>query len=237
MNESPSYSKYVSAHSRGTIVKALLIAGAVVSILAMVTAALELVFPPVTGEEEMAENMGGYAIALLTLGVGLLTLAVFIATVVFFLMWLYRSYKNLPAFGATRTSYSPGWAVGSFFVPFANLVVPYRAVKELWQKSVVGNTFSFATGSPPAWFPLWWGFWIASNIASNIYFRMSMSGNATREAVAIVDIASEALSIIAALFAIMVVGEIDKRQEEASRSLALPQFPGPPMPPPPFGSQ
>jgi Domain of unknown function (DUF4328) len=236
MNESPSYSQYVSAHSRATIVKALLIAGAIVSVLAMVVAAMELVFAPITGEEEVAENVGGYVVALLTLGIGLLTLAVFVATVVFFLMWLYRSYKNLPAFGVTSTSYSPGWAIGSFFVPFANLVIPYRAVKELWQNSVAGKTFSFASGSPPSWFPLWWGFWLASNIASNIYFRLSMSGTASREAIAIVDIASEALSIIAALLAIMVIGEIDRRQEEASRSLALPQFPSPPMPPPPFGT-
>jgi Domain of unknown function (DUF4328) len=237
MNESPSYYRYVSAHSRATIVKALLIAGAVVSVLSMIVAALELAFPPVTGQEEMGENVGGFAVALLTLGIGLLTLAVFVATVVFFLMWLYRSYKNLPAFGARRTSYSPGWAVGSFFVPFANLVIPYRAVKELWQNSVAGETFSFASANPPTWFPLWWGFWIASNIASNIYFRLSYNEKATREAIAIAGVASDALTIIAALLAIMVIGEIDKRQEEASRSLALPQFPSPPMPPPPFGTR
>ena len=30
--------------------------------------------------------------------------------------------------------YTPGWCVGWFFIPIANLVMPYIILKELWQE-------------------------------------------------------------------------------------------------------
>jgi len=181
-----------------------------------------------------------HSAALLLNGVfSLLVFGVFVATVVVFMIWLYRACNNLPAFGANRRyiGYSPGWAVGSFFVPFANLVVPYRAIKELWQKSVPADAegFSYAI-SPPGFFAAWWGFWIISNFAANAYFRMT-AAEAPREVTAIVGIVSEVLSVAAAGFAIMVVRDIDRRQQEASKNLpASHGWPSPP-PPPDFLSQ
>src|SRR5918997_1098797 len=69
--------------------------------------------------------------------VALIHLAVRIALVVAFLLWLHRASKNLAALGnpKSRIEYTPGWAVGWFFIPFANLVMPYRAVREVWVKS------------------------------------------------------------------------------------------------------
>ena len=168
------------------------------------------------------------------LGLGVFQFLSYIATAVCFLMWLHRSYGNLPSFGtpASNINYSPGWAVGSFFVPFVNLVVPYRAIKELWRNSA-SNAF-LRSVSPPDWFPLWWLFWLLSNIASNISFRMSSRGDAPREVVAIVGMLADALTIIAAIFAIAVVEEITRRQEEASTSLQLGQTPSHPPPPPTF---
>jgi heme/copper-type cytochrome/quinol oxidase subunit 2 len=48
-----------------------------------------------------------------------------IATIVFFLIWEYRAYKNLSALNAQNLEHSPGWAVGWWFIPFANLVKPF----------------------------------------------------------------------------------------------------------------
>jgi len=147
-------------------------------------------------------------------------------------MWLYRSYCNLPAFGTPRRNlnYSPGWAVGSFFVPFANLVIPYRALKELWQNSIPGDENFFGEISPPSWFPLWWGFWVVSNIVGNIYFRIAFNENISREVITGVGVISDSLSIVAAVFAVAVVGDITKRQEEASVKMKLGRHAGPPLP-------
>jgi hypothetical protein len=55
-----------------------------------------------------------------------------LAAVVVFLWWLYRANHNLRAFSGRTLEFTPGWAVGWFFVPVANLIQPYRVVRELW---------------------------------------------------------------------------------------------------------
>lgn len=226
---SPPSTPYLSAHGRARVTRMLLIAGAIIAGVSMLIAPLELVFPLPT-EDDAADNPQGLVFALVQLGIGLLHIFVYIATVVVFLMWLYRAHSNLPAFGTPRhsLSYSSGWAVGSFFVPFVNLVVPYRAVKELWQKSEPFTTSMNA--DPPFWFALWWLFWIVSNIADRIYFRMSFREGVSIDSLVITSVIADALNVISAIFAIIVVSDIDRRQTEASKSLALEL---PPVPPPP----
>jgi hypothetical protein len=55
---------------------------------------------------------------------------VFITGPIAFLIWFYRAYKNLHIAGLF-TFYTPGWAIGSFFVPFINLIRPYRIMQEI----------------------------------------------------------------------------------------------------------
>src|SRR6185437_9304082 len=59
-----------------------------------------------------------------------LQLLVLIGGAVAFLMWFYRVHKNLLALRAANLEYSPGWAVGGFFVPFLNLVRPMHVMRE-----------------------------------------------------------------------------------------------------------
>ncbi|QYO65100.1 DUF4328 domain-containing protein [Leptolyngbya sp. 7M] len=55
----------------------------------------------------------------------LVSFPVGIATIVLFLVWLYRAHKNLFSLKPTHLDFSPGWAVGWWFIPFLNLVRPY----------------------------------------------------------------------------------------------------------------
>jgi len=139
--------RYVPTSSRANIVTVLLIVGAVLSLVSSIISLSELIFPgALFGDEESTDPLT-LAIALLVLGIGLLTAIVYIATVVLFLMWLYRAHENLQAFGVRKNQleYSSGWAVGSFFVPFVSLVVPYRAIRELWRKSVPESSNMFGS--------------------------------------------------------------------------------------------
>ena len=230
-----SLQSYVSLRLRARLTKALLIAGAIVTTVSMVMGALELVFPTLSDEGEIEGNLGGFVVALVQLGVGSLQILIYIATVICFLMWLYRAYENLSSFGtpSRNMSYSSAWAVGSFFIPFVNLVVPYRAIKELWRNSAPTDAF-LSDASAPAWFPLWWAFWLLSNFASNIHFRMSFREGVSREVIAIGGVLADSLTIIAAIFAIVVVEATTRRQEEASHSLGMAQPPSHPPPPPTF---
>jgi hypothetical protein len=59
----------------------------------------------------------------------------YLATGITFLMWVYRMNKNTHACGAADLSYTPGWAVGWFFIPLANLVMPCLVVQEIYRAS------------------------------------------------------------------------------------------------------
>lgn len=49
------------------------------------------------------------------------------------LMWIYRINSNTRSLGAAADmKYTPGWSVGWFFIPIANIWKPYQVLKELW---------------------------------------------------------------------------------------------------------
>lgn len=232
MNPSPYPAPFKSAHGRARIVKGLFIVGAVVTGISLLAEALSLVFPPITEDQELADNPVGAFIAIGVFLLAVLELIIYVATVVFFLMWLYRAYDNLRAFNTwSRLEHSPGWAVGSFFIPIVNLFVPYRAVKEVWQKSGPPDEALLSEPSAPAWFPIWWVFWLLSSFASNIAMRVSFNENVSERTATMVSIVASALSVVAAVFAYFVVDLIDERQEETSGKLRLGGLSGPPPPP------
>ncbi len=57
--------------------------------------------------------------------------------VVAFLLWFYRAHQNLTLGGLHGLRYTHGMAVGSFFIPIFNLVLPYRAMIEVYRGSLV----------------------------------------------------------------------------------------------------
>lgn len=232
MTPSPYSVRFVSAHDRARIVKILLVVGAIATALSLVAEALSLTFPPITEEQELADNPMGAVIVMMVLLLAVLELIIYIATVVLFCMWLHRSYANLRAIDpSARLDYSPGWAVGSFFIPLVNLVVPYRAVRETWQKSGPPDEALLMLPKPPIWFPIWWTFWLLASFAGNISMRASFNENVSETTATMTSITAGGFSLVAALFAYFVVDAIDQRQEETSAKVKLGDFSGPPPPP------
>ena len=233
MNPSPYNAPFTSAHVRAVILKILLTVGAVAAVMSLLADAVSLAFPPLADEQELGDNPMGAAIALIIFLLAILELIIYVTTIVFFLMWLYRAYNNVRAFDPwRRLDHSAGWAVGSFFIPFVNLVVPYRAVKEVWQKSGPPGEALLSEPGPPASFPTWWLFWLLASFAGNISMRASFNENVPERTATMISIVASALSILAAVFAYLVVDAIDKRQEETAGKVKLGQFSGPPPPPP-----
>lgn len=232
MNPIPHPAPFTSAHGRALIVKILLVIGVIVTAGALVAEAVSLVFPPLTEDQEFGDNPTGLAVGLILFLVGMLEIIVYLATVIFFCIWLYRAYANLRAFNpGRRLDSSPGMAVGSFFIPFANLVLPYRAVKEVWQKSGPPDDALLSEPSPPAWFPVWWTFWLLASFAGNISLRASFNENIPEQTATVISIVASALSVVAGLLAYLIVDLVDDRQEEASGRMRLGKFSGPPPPP------
>lgn len=79
--------------------------------------------------------------------------------------WIYLTNANAHLL-SDDMSITPGWSIGWFFVPFANLVQPYLGVKETWRASHFAGGLGEEADS--ALLPWWWGLWLLTNILSNI---------------------------------------------------------------------
>lgn len=92
------------------------------------------------------------------------TFALFVACVVLISMWIHRAHANLFAGGYDGLEYTPGWSVGWFFVPLANLVKPYHAMVELWERSLASTDHSLLRA--------WWGCFLVGGVLENVGTRM-----------------------------------------------------------------
>jgi hypothetical protein len=61
-------------------------------------------------------------------------LGALLASQLAFFVWFYRACANGRRF-APELQFTPGWAVGCFFVPLMNLFLPYQAMQEVWKVS------------------------------------------------------------------------------------------------------
>jgi|GEM_PF-2036203 len=98
----------------------------------------------------------------------------YVLSAVLFLVWIYRAHANLTPLGAARLEYSPGWAVGSFFVPILNLFRPYQIVREIWKASQPAYLRPIEWQQAPVSSMLltWWLLWIITNVVGNISGRI-----------------------------------------------------------------
>jgi hypothetical protein len=143
-----------------------------------------------------------------------------------FLMWFHRSHRNLPSLGATGLRFTPGWAVGWWFIPVFSLFRPYQVMKEIWRGSDPATRPGL---EEPPWPPpstamvgWWWGLFLLMG------FAREASTFTTRDCHSINDwigatwlgIGCCALTVIAALLAILVVRRVTANQEERFRLLA-----------------
>jgi hypothetical protein len=106
--------------------------------------------------------------------VGIVQFALLIVTFITLLRWIYRSTKNLRALSGESMAFTPGWSVGWFFIPIANLVKPYQVMKEIWNAS---HKDEAAGHSIVGW---WWGLWLASSFIANIAPRLLLGAGDAR---------------------------------------------------------
>lgn len=82
-------------------------------------------------------------------------------TMIAFGWWILRAGNNLLALGYEDLSYTPAARIWWFLVPFANLVIPYFAMRELWNAS---HGKADLEDTPPL-VAIWWGAWLLSIFA------------------------------------------------------------------------
>ena len=84
----------------------------------------------------------------------------FYPSIIAVMVWVYMAHANLHKAGINGLNYSPAWATFSFLVPIANLFVPFRAMRELANRSA-GEPEELAEADVDEVFS-WWGCWLGS---------------------------------------------------------------------------
>ncbi len=144
--------------------------------------------------------------------IGLARAGIAIISLIVFLVWVHRANYNVRQLGADGMDISPGWSVGWFFIPIANLWKPYQAMQQLWQAShTPTNWRNESTGMVS----LWWAAWLISSFAGNFASRMYMRAEEIDELLSanLLVQGSDVLSLASTLITFMLVTRIYAAQQ------------------------
>ncbi len=152
---------------------------------------------------------------------------------VMFIRWFHAAYRNIASLGAPPLRFKTGWAIGGWFVPILSLWRPKQIADDIWHGS---DPDAPAVQEPGAHsdddgrlLTTWWALWIISVFVGNFAARLFFSADSLsdiRDSDAL-DMASLAVDVSAAVYAILVVRHITSRQ--AQRVERLGEYP-------PFGA-
>jgi Domain of unknown function (DUF4328) len=152
-----------------------------------------------------------------------------LGAVIAVIVWFKAAYDNLEPLGATGLRYSPGWTIGGWFIPIANLVIPKQLANDLWRASdpklpvEQGRRWKYESVAPVV--HVWWIAWLARSATS------VGAGAAERVAIRNVDISgvqgavrvaaiSELLMVVAGIALIVVIRGVTARQSERAALIA-----------------
>lgn len=173
-----------------------------------------LLLRAVTGEgytpEEAAASDTRYS------AIARLQLAALLFTAIVWLLWLHRAYSTLTVIGTRKSRFTPGWAVGYWFIPFINLVRPYQIVVDLWLRSESLNATESVEQLPrPALVGWWWGVYLLTGVAGRLYASFSRLAESVSQFITVTDIGmvGDVIGVVAAVLAIAVVRRIDTLQQ------------------------
>jgi Domain of unknown function (DUF4328) len=164
-----------SLRVRGSWTRGLLIASLLASAVGFAIGLLTLLSTFGTGPLAYINPPPLFAAA--TQIMSLLNLILFIALVIFILLWIHRAHANLRVIGLDGLNYSPAWAVGCFFVPIANLISPFRTMRELHNRSF-GEEAHFAASTVED-VNSWWTCFLVSNLITLYIVATVTFGQAT----------------------------------------------------------
>jgi len=145
-----------------------------------------------------------------------------VVIVVLFIIWMYRTAKNNEALDRNHPRFGPGWSIGAWFIPLANLVIPVMIMQDLWR----GASPEVPRGDP-AWrrskgswlIGVWWVVLLLSLLrfapSNGPENDSSLSDIETNTTIAIVGVVAAA---IAAVLAALVVWTLSRRQLDALRA-------------------
>jgi len=152
-------------------------------------------------------------------------LVVFLGIVLTMAIWTWRAWANLYGLGLAGLQHRPAWAVLCYFVPIANLFVPFRAMRELANRSAGEDEHQAMAGVGDV--TSWWActlgviFIWSFQAAVELYNR---NGTSYIVAPPFVELLMTLLGLLtvlgSAFFLFRIVGKVSNDQEELAEDLA-----------------
>jgi hypothetical protein len=143
---------------------------------------------------------------------------VILAIIPCFIVWNWRAAKNQEALGRRPERLGPGFAIGGWFMPLANLVIPVLVIQDLWR----GADARIARGDPRwriadrSWLVgAWWGL----SLVTSLTFAGAPADQRDFDAAVVrgqnlVALISMLCGATAAVLAVLVIRRLNARQEE-----------------------
>jgi Domain of unknown function (DUF4328) len=130
-------------------------------------------------------------------------------------MWLHRAHANLRLAELEDLDFTPGWAVGWYFVPIANLIQPFKAMRELVNRSH-GLADAAESGVSAPLLPIWWAGWLIGNVLSNISARMAIRGEGLMSSsFNFLDVAGTLFSLASAWCLLKIIAAVHRAQHSS----------------------
>lgn len=124
------------------------------------------------------------------------------------IVWWYQAYQAIDHTGATGRSWSAGWAVGCWFIPFANFIIPKLILNEIDRVSAAAEEGSGEWRRRPLlttanW---WWGCFVAGAVLLAV--GTAITTDQAERSVTDVALYRSGLWLVAAGFAVDVAGAL-----------------------------
>lgn len=159
-----------------------------------------------------------------SLGLAVVYLLLIGVLFVFWMKWVHRTYRNLPALGADGLSYSPGWAVAYNFIPILSLFRPFQVMRETWKASHPSHSggLTWSAVPVPALLGAWWTLYLASTIVSLLSVSLGIRTDNLDVLLALawVDLMMLAVDTVLAYVEIRLVLQITNLQDERATAPA-----------------
>ncbi|MET9515948.1 DUF4328 domain-containing protein [Streptomyces sp. NPDC002994] len=138
-----------------------------------------------------------------------------LATATVFIVWFFRVRRNAGVFAPDVPRRGSGWAIGAWFIPFANLWIPRGIAVDVWSASRRDPySLEAAKEEPHTVLNAWWTAWVVSALfdrfAANSY-KKAEAPDEIRDALDLM-VAGDLLDIAAAVLAVFFVRALTRMQ-------------------------
>lgn len=153
------------------------------------------------------------------------SLGIYLFSAILIGRWIYFANENAHCLSEREMRFTPGWAVGWYFVPFANFWKPYQAMKEIWLTSFSLSDKQQLPGTEPTSHAIiiwWWSLWLATGILATIAERKAsglyVSLDAYRSATGL-NILSDIFMIPLCFVLLNIIHQINDVQAQANQQI------------------